>query len=630
MESALPGWEDSPQASQTVAKTDNADLARMIEWFTAAEEASNDAREAAERDRDYYDGKQLTDTEVDELTKRGQPPIVINRIKRKVDYLLGHERATRTDPRAFPRTQEHEGAAEAVTDALRYVCDAERFDQKRSSTWENLMVEGYGGVEVGARKNARGEIEPTIEHIPWDRIFHDPHSRRGDFQDARYLGIVLWMDREEVEERWPDAAGVVSATLDSVPSKTYDDKPTWADGRRKRVRVVQMYYKKKGVWYLCFFVRAGFLDPPAPVPYLDEDGEPDCPLILQSAYVDRNNNRYGIVREMIGPQDEVNKRRSKALHLISVRQTVSEIGAVEDVAATKREMAKPDGHVVVAPGMRFEVLDTSDMALSQFNLLQEAKQEIDLIGPNASMMGKDDKAASGRAILAQQQGGTIELGPLSDALRQWQWRVYRCLWFRIKQYWTAEKWIRVTDDENNLKWVGLNQPQTMGDQLAENPDMQGQIEMVRQQIGQTNPDALPLFEQDLARDLATPAPTKNEVASLDVDIILQDSPDLVTLQGEQFEQLVQLAGALPPGAIPVPLLIEASALRSEKKRTIIEGLEQQQQAPPPDPMVQAANEATVRKTQSEAARNEAQAQKYMIEAQFAQQPPILQPQGMMQ
>jgi hypothetical protein len=616
MESAIAGWEDSPQASQPVAKSLDDDLAKYQEWFIAAEEASNDARELSERDRDYYDGKQLTDGELAELEKRGQPAIIINRVKRKIDYLLGHERASRTDAKAYPRTQAHEGAAEAVTDALRYICDAERFDVKRSATWENLMIEGFGGCEIGARKNARGEVEPCINHVAWERIFYDPHSRMGDFSDARYLGIVVWQDKEEVELDFPDTAHLVSATLDSVPSKTYDDKPRWADGRRKRVRVIQMYYKKKGTWYLCFFVKAGFLKEPAPVPYLDEDGEPECPLLLQSAYVDRDNARYGVVREMIGPQDEVNKRRSKALHLISVRQTISEQGAVDDVAAAKREMAKPDGHIVIAPGMKFELLDTSDMAASQFQLLQESKNEIDLIGPNASMMGKDDKAPSGRAILAQQQGGTIELGPLSDALRQWQWRVYRCLWHRIKQYWTAEKWIRVTDDENNLKWVGLNTPVTQEMRLQQDPEQQQAVEQVRQLVSQVNPQAAPQFEEQMRAEMATQVGTDNNVAELDVDIILQDSPDLITIQTEQFEQLTQLFSALPPGAIPIDVLIEASSLRSEKKKTIMERLQQAQQQPPPDPMLQASNEATVRKTQSEAAKNEAQAQATMAKAQL--------------
>jgi hypothetical protein len=37
-------------------------------------------------------------------------------------------------------------------------------------------------------------------------------------------------------------------------------------------------------------------------------------MILQSAYIDRESNgRHGIVRDMIGPQNEINKRRSKFL-----------------------------------------------------------------------------------------------------------------------------------------------------------------------------------------------------------------------------------------------------------------------------------------------------------------------------
>ena len=41
---------------------------------------------------------------VAELKKRGQPEIVINRIKRKIDILLGAETQTRTDPKSLPRT----------------------------------------------------------------------------------------------------------------------------------------------------------------------------------------------------------------------------------------------------------------------------------------------------------------------------------------------------------------------------------------------------------------------------------------------------------------------------------------------------------------------------------------------
>ena len=50
----------------------------------------------------------------------------------------------------------------------------------------------------------------------------------------------------------------------------------------------------------------------------------------------------------------------------------------------------------------------------------------------------------------------IQIGDLLDNLRHLDKRVFRAMWNRMRQYWTAEKWMRVTDDERNVKWLGLN------------------------------------------------------------------------------------------------------------------------------------------------------------------------------
>ncbi|HKY21287.1 MAG TPA: hypothetical protein VJM31_08715, partial [Vicinamibacterales bacterium] len=78
-------------------------LARLISYYEDSVTATFSARNLAERDRDYYDNKQWTSEEEQKLKDRGQAPIVINRIKPKIDFLLGTERQTRTDPHAFPR-----------------------------------------------------------------------------------------------------------------------------------------------------------------------------------------------------------------------------------------------------------------------------------------------------------------------------------------------------------------------------------------------------------------------------------------------------------------------------------------------------------------------------------------------
>src|SRR5689334_10520220 len=90
----------------------------LVNMFEASEDASYESRKLAERDRDYHDNKQLSDEEMKALKKRGQPPYIDNRIKTKVDYLVGLEKQQRVDPKAWPRTPMHEQDAEAATEGL--------------------------------------------------------------------------------------------------------------------------------------------------------------------------------------------------------------------------------------------------------------------------------------------------------------------------------------------------------------------------------------------------------------------------------------------------------------------------------------------------------------------------------
>ena len=147
---------------------DDAGLSQLVQWFENAEQASDDARKKSERDRDYVDGKQLTDEEMRVLKMRKQPPIVFNVIKDKVGFLMGVEKSQRTDPKAYPRTPQHEQDAEAATDALRYVCEHEDYQSKRSRVFRNLVVEGTGGVKI-AIKESRNGVEIELKRVAWDQ-----------------------------------------------------------------------------------------------------------------------------------------------------------------------------------------------------------------------------------------------------------------------------------------------------------------------------------------------------------------------------------------------------------------------------------------------------------------------------
>ena len=172
------------------------ELNKLVEYVHGSEDLTQESRAKAERNRDYYDGKQFTSEELHDFAQRKQPPIVINRIKPKIDHLLGMERNARTDPKAFPRNPSDQSASSAATDAIRYVVQNNEFDQISSNCFEEYLIEGTEGVEVIAERK-KSEIEIRIVGYKWDRLIYDPYSREKDFSDAKYLGGIVWTDEDD-------------------------------------------------------------------------------------------------------------------------------------------------------------------------------------------------------------------------------------------------------------------------------------------------------------------------------------------------------------------------------------------------------------------------------------------------
>lgn len=533
------------------------DLARQ--QFEDYVNATTDFRARAALRRDYYDGKQWTSEQAQVLRDRKQAAIVVNRIAPKVDFLIGLEQQTRTDPKAYPRTPKHEQGAEAATDALRYLEEVNDLDAKFSEGFGDLAVEGIEAFFVSIEPRKRGPA-PTVEHIPWDRFYYDPRSRRPDFGDARFMGLTTWMSKGQAKRLFPKAKDDIDAWVDSgayVDLDAQTDRPDvqWWDDRGRRIRINQHYYINDATekWMVCYFAGNLTLIDARPSPYLDEDGEPQCAIIAGSVFVTRENERYGGTERLMGPQDEVNHRRSKALHMLSGTRAWARHGIFDDKQQVIDELRKANGFVEAAGnfGTDWGILQNGEYAQGQLVMLQEAKAEIDAVGANAALSGKDDRALSGRALQQRAQSGTTELGPVFDAHRRVKLNVYRALWLLVRQFWSEETWIRVTDDERNVRFVGLNRKVTHGEKM--------------QKSGAS------LFNQNDPQNSLV-VEIENNVEEMDVDIIIEDAPDTVTLQQEQFEVIAQLAGAQPQNPALFEAVIELSAMRSDKKRSVLEKL----------------------------------------------------------
>jgi hypothetical protein len=545
-------------------------LHTYVEQFESFHSATQEARLSSERDQDYENHHQWTGEEMEKLEARCQAPTVVNRIKGKVNLLAGILEKTKTKPKALPRTPDSVDGADAVTEALRFVVDNTDFQTKSSNIFrEGELVWGYGGAIVEFEERG-GEQWVQVNEIPPDRYYFDFHARKLDFSDKKYDGIMIWMDLEDAKGTWPDKVDEIDQVVNAgTGSETFDDKPIfWVSKDRNRIRVAQHFALEDGVWMMSFLTETLFLQDPAPSPFLDEFGEPQNPIECQTVYIDRDLVRYGEVRSYIWSQDEINHRRSRLLYRGSVKQTIGEKGAVDDVSVMKTQLAKADGHVEINPGRRFDIIDNAEVSQVDLLLFQQSMGEIDDVGPSESLAGKTS-IDSGRGLQIQQQGGLSEKASLFKGHAAWEQRIYRQMWNRIKQGWTAEKWIRVTDDPRNLEWVGLNEPVTNGQKL--------------QEVAQTEPEAAEMLQQmTLSGDprLNEIHETRNRVSEMDVDIILTTTPDYVTIRQEQFEIMSQLAERYGAQEVPFTAILELSDLPNKDvvKKLLAPDPQQAQQA----------------------------------------------------
>ena len=588
-----------------------------------------DARLLSEKCRDYYDGKQLTEEEVAKLRARQQAPIVVNKVKPKVEGLVGLYDIRKSEPKAFPRTQKHEDAGHVVTDALRFVTQNNDFDTIRGDVAEEFFIEGYGGASIDVREDKKGEKWIEINHIPWDRIYFDSHSRDKMFKDARWKGIILWKYIDEAKDMFPNKASIIDGIVEQEGStdETFEDRPLWLDRQAKRIRLALHFEIYKDVWHMAISAGENFIIEPQVSPFLDDEGEPTCNIELVSAYVDRENQRYGETKHMLDGQDEINKRRSKFLHFLNKRQTWGRKGAVKDIPGLKRESAKPNGHIEFeGEGLNkdFGFVPDDGAVQGQFDLYLDSKAEMAATASQANLQEANQQGAlSGRAIARLQQSDTIEINRQYQRLKNWELNVYRQIWARIKQFWDREKWVRVVDDQNALKWVGFNVPVTVQERLQETINDESEEFFTRRH-------AAGIFTQMMQAEdprLLEPVEVSNPIPELDVDLILDQSFDVVNMQEEQFQLLVQFAGT---GDVDILELIEVSQLRG--KDELIERIEkrraeQAQLAGGAQQMQQQQEAAKTENIQANTAERFTKAQQTQVETELLVQNPDTEPQA---
>jgi hypothetical protein len=489
----------------------------------------------------FTHGSQWTAEQIKQLNARKQPVVWNNKTKRKINGIVGTLQRLRQDPKAYPRTPQHEQGASLATATIRYATERAEWDRIDPKCTEMCAINGIGGVEFVLEQGAKeGDVEIGLEVVHIDGFFYDPRSREDDFSDARYLGVGKWLDIEAATELFPDKESELEAAIGSgeeLSSDSDSDQKQWfetSSENAKRIRLVECWYKHKGKWCWAVFTGNTVLDE-GDSPFFDEDEQSQHKYEMFSAYIDQDNDRYGFVRDLKPLNQEMNMRSSKALYTMLSRRIIAPVGAFDDIEVARREAARADGVVVYNPGAeKPEFDDTARQAetAAQLEFKRDVQADFESFGPNIAVTGEGLENSSGRAIHLLQQSGLADLGPFIQSYRGWKIRVYRKMWNAIQRHWTGERWIRVTDDEEVKQFIQIN---------------------------------------GVGIDPMTGEPTLvNAIGELDVDIIMDEGPDHINMQADAYEVMQALASK--GGEVPTDILLELAPIEHSLKKRLLQRL----------------------------------------------------------
>jgi hypothetical protein len=519
----------------------------------------------------YYYAVQYDKKQLQTLKDRGQPAITFDRTGRKIDGLVGVIRKLRTDPKAWPRTQNQESGAEVATQVIRTILDAAKFEDIEAECARDGSVHGIAVAAQTLVAGDHGDPDTGWEYTDPRTFFYDPRSVKSDFSDARFMGTYKWAGEDEIEE-------IVPGSVDKLGQADYgvftafdnDREILWRD-EQKRWRLVDHWYIEKGMWKWCLHVGSVELMS-GETPFFNDRQQPQCKYRAFANLIDHDGDHIGYIRRLKGPQDAMNQHRSKALWIMNTRQIKILQGvadAMEGIENVRKQAARPDG-VLVYPNSPedIEIIQPQQEFLQQTQYYEDAKQEIETFGPNQALLGDLGQQASGRAYAMAQQAGLAELGPFLKNFRMWKLSIYEASWNAAQKYWTAERFIRVTDDQGLAQFMQINglttHPETMMPALV------------------------------------------NHLGSINVDIVIDEGPDTETVMGDVYDTLMALAHNNVP--VPPAVIIETSSLPGEVKKKLTGMMSQ------PDPAAEMAKKLEIegkqaenQKTQSETMLNVAKA-----------------------
>jgi len=576
----------------------------------------------------FFRGEQWEDRDLAELKRVKRPALTINKIMATVSNVQGEQIRNRTEISYRPMSGANPETADVLTKVFKQISQNNRLDWLRSDMFKDGVVRSRGFLDVRIDHGDSMQGEVRIDKLNAKNVVIDCDADDYDPDTWSDVFITKWLTIDDIELMYSKAdadylrgkdhsafvygadsvqafrdrfgpqmmtsyAGAYAApnTLrnlrvldrqyrelarqDHFVSQEGDMRPVPLDFDRNRIawfvekfgfRVVKKVVRRIKWTVVCDNV------------VLHDDWSPYKHFTVVPYFPHfHHGHTVGLVENLIGPQELLNKVRSQELHIVNTTANsgyILQSGALTNMTAEELEAKGAQTGVVIEVNgsikEAIEKITPNTVPTGLDRISYKAEEDIKTIsGVSDSMQGFDREDVAAKAIQAKKQAGSTNLVVPFDNLQRTDMILARNVLDLVQDFYTEERLMTITHN-----------------------DLTGETETFA--VNQVTP------EGTVINDL-----TIGEYAASVSLVPLRDS-----LEDSQFEQAVSLRemGVQLPDAV----LIEASRLMN--KKDIIRQMEGDQNSPE----AQAQRELAMRGQQAEVSKAEGEAASKHADAQLKQ------------
>lgn len=464
----------------------------------------------------FYQGEQWDAEDVAMLDAEGRPALTINTILPTINTIMGEQSARRADIKFKPRRAGSQDVADVLTKVLMQISDNNKLDWVEQQVFSDGLImdgRGYFDVRMDFTDHLDGEvkikaIDPLDVLIDPDAKDYDPktwneffytrwmtlddietmygkkqaarlqfiaengnsfgrdsveysETRYGDIDDVDdYLGTTIPGEDEyrtvkslRVIERQHRKVTRVDCYVDPATGDQRDVPSNWSDAKAKK------FAKEYGLSIITKTKRKVRWTVTCDKVVLHDDWSPydDFTIVPFFAYF-RRGRPFGVVRNLLSPQEQLNKIASQELHIVNTTANsgwMVESGSLTNMRAEDLEEHGAETGLVLEynrgsnPPSKIQP-NQIPTGLDRISLKAQANIKA-ISGINDSMLGTDSAEVSGVAIQAKQNRGAIMIQVPLDNLAKTRHYLAEQILNLVQRFYTEERLIQITNEDDPMK-----------------------------------------------------------------------------------------------------------------------------------------------------------------------------------